>query len=116
MGRRVSAVVIPDAVAFAGIPIGFPKPILEFRFHPTRKWRFDYAWPNRKVALELEGGIWSRGRHTRPLGFLEDMEKYNEAAAMNWLVLRYQTGGKGMFPLTHVDWDQVARALLAPNE
>lgn len=60
----------------------------EFRFHPTRKWRFDVAWPKVKVALEVEGGAWQYGRHNRAASFLKDMEKYNEAAAMGWVVLR----------------------------
>ena len=65
-----------------------PEPEREFRFHPTRKWRFDFAWPEYKVACEVEGGTWIGGRHTRGLGFQKDCTKYNEAALMGWLVLR----------------------------
>ena len=53
---------------------------VEYRFHPTRKWRFDAAFPSEKVAVEIEGGVWKYGRHNRASGFLNDMEKYNEAA------------------------------------
>lgn len=60
----------------------------EYRFHPTRKWRFDYALPDHKIALEVEGGVWTRGRHTRPQGYLGDIEKYNAATLMGWRVLR----------------------------
>lgn len=60
----------------------------EFKFHPVRMWRFDYASPEHKVALEVEGGVWTQGRHTRPQGFLEDIEKYNQAALAGWTVLR----------------------------
>ena len=67
---------------------GFAQPICEFTFHPTRLWRFDYAWPECWVALEVEGGIFSGGRHTRGAGFLKDMEKYNEATRLGWRVLR----------------------------
>jgi len=67
---------------------GLPKPEAEVRFHPTRKWRFDFGWREKKIALEVEGGVWIRGRHTRGSGFLKDMEKYNAAAAMGWRVLR----------------------------
>ena len=63
-------------------------PTREFRFHPVRRWRFDYSWPLHKVALEIEGGVFSRGRHVRPMGFLADMEKYNAAAVLGWRVLR----------------------------
>jgi hypothetical protein len=67
---------------------GIPEPTPEYRFHPTRKWRFDYAWLSHKVAVEVEGGVWIRGRHSRGAGMLKDMEKYNRAAAMGWRVFR----------------------------
>jgi very-short-patch-repair endonuclease len=70
--------------------MGIPTPVTEYRFHPTRKWRFDYCWPEHRVALEVEGGIWTGGRHTRGVGFVRDMEKYNTAALMGWKVLRCQ--------------------------
>lgn len=60
----------------------------EFRFHPKRMWRFDYAIPAHKIALEVEGGVWTGGRHTSPKGFLGDMEKYNTATLMGWRVFR----------------------------
>lgn len=62
--------------------------VKEYRFHPTRRWRFDYAIPEHKIALEVEGGVWSQGRHTRPQGFLGDIEKYNTAGLMGWRVFR----------------------------
>jgi very-short-patch-repair endonuclease len=65
-----------------------PDPIPEFQFAPPRKWRLDYGWPEEKLALEIEGGIWIRGRHTRPKGFIADMEKYNELAILGWRLLR----------------------------
>lgn len=61
--------------------------VTELRFHPERKWRFDLAWPDFKVAVEVHGGIHSGGRHTRGAGFERDREKMNEAALMGWLVL-----------------------------
>lgn len=62
--------------------------IKEFKFHPERRWRFDYAIPQYKIALEVEGGVWTQGRHTRPQGFLGDVEKYNTATLMGWRVFR----------------------------
>lgn len=67
---------------------GIPEPVEEYRFHPKRKWRFDFAWPDQKVALETEGGTWQRGRHVQPVGFEADCEKYSTAAAMGWAVIR----------------------------
>ena len=66
-----------------------PMPEQEWRFHHERRWRFDFAWPGHKVAVECEGGAWSGGRHTRGKGFIGDLEKYNAAAADGWTVLRY---------------------------
>lgn len=65
-----------------------PKPTAEFRFHPTRRWRFDWCWPEKKIALEIEGGVWTGGRHTRGAGFVADMEKYNASAALGWRLIR----------------------------
>jgi hypothetical protein len=62
----------------------------ECQFHPHRKWRFDYVIGN-KTAIEIEGAIWTRGRHTRGAGYLADMEKYREAAVLGWKVLRFAT-------------------------
>jgi hypothetical protein len=70
---------------------GLPIPVPEYEFHPTRKWRFDYAIPQWKVGIEIEGGIWQRGGggHSHPTGIVRDMEKYNAAAVQGWRVLRY---------------------------
>ena len=62
--------------------------VKEFKFHPKRRWRFDYAIPEHRIALEVEGGVWTGGRHTRPQGFLGDIEKYNIATLMGWRVFR----------------------------
>lgn len=67
-----------------------PAPTTEHRFHPERRWRFDYAWPEQMIALEVEGGAWIGGRHTSGSGFTADLEKYSEAAALGWCVLRVQ--------------------------
>jgi very-short-patch-repair endonuclease len=66
-----------------------PEPAREHRFHPTRRWRFDFAWPERKVAAEIEGGTWAGGRHTRGSGFEGDCAKYNAATLAGWRVLRF---------------------------
>ena len=63
------------------------EPVPEYRFHPTRKWRFDYCWPLHMLALEVNGGVWTQGRHTRGQGAIDDMEKMSEAAIMGYRVL-----------------------------
>lgn len=71
--------------------IGGAPPVREYRFKPERKWRFDFAWPTAKIAVEIEGGTRHRSRHTSGAGFQADCEKYNEAAFHGWLVLRLTT-------------------------
>ncbi len=63
----------------------------EFIFHPTRKWRFDYVWPALKVALEIHGGVFTNGRHTRGKGFSEDKVKMNSAQLLGWIVIEATT-------------------------
>lgn len=67
---------------------GIPLPVQELIFSPTRKFRFDLAWPDHKVAMEIEGGVWMNGGHNRGKGFTKDIEKYNHAAELGWTVLR----------------------------
>ena len=77
---------------------------LEYKFHPKRRWRIDYAIPKLKIAIEVEGGLFKKttyfdkktgkvkthigGRHNTPASFLKDTEKYNELAAYGWLLIR----------------------------
>jgi very-short-patch-repair endonuclease len=68
---------------------GMPRAEFEYRFHSRRRWRFDMAYPTVRLAIEVEGGVWSLGRHTRPSGFMADMEKYNTATTDGWHVLRF---------------------------
>lgn len=72
----------------------------EHKFHPYRDWRFDYILlppiaPDLaevpKVAIEIEGGIHTQGRHVRGTGYARDLVKYREAAAMGWRVYRFST-------------------------
>lgn len=67
---------------------GLPAPVREHHFAPPRKWAFDLAYLAEMVAVELEGGTWTNGRHTRGKGFDADCRKYGEATARGWLVLR----------------------------
>ena len=80
---------LEETLAFEIHSIGLPAPQREFKFHPTRKWRFDFCWPEHMLAAEVEGGIYSGGRHVRGAGYAEDCIKYNEAALLGWRVLRF---------------------------
>lgn len=77
---------------------GLPEPVPEYRFDPKRKWRFDWAWPENwagqsfafhhaLLALEVQGGIWTQGRHVRPAAMLKEFEKLNQAATLGWRIL-----------------------------
>lgn len=61
----------------------------EHRFDASRRWRFDFAWPALMLAVEVEGGTRSGGRHTRGDGYANDCEKYNAATLQGWRVLRF---------------------------
>ena len=67
-------------------------PMPEYKFHEKRRWRIDYYFEReeKKVALEIEGGIYTKGRHTRGSGFEKDMEKYNELSKHGIYLIRYQ--------------------------
>lgn len=67
--------------------LGLPLSVPEYRFAPPRRWRFDYAWVDEKVALEVQGGLFVAGRHSRGAALLKEHEKLNTAAAMGWRVI-----------------------------
>lgn len=91
---------------------GLPTPYLEFKFHATRKWRFDLCWPNARsysncfieeqdesvaeyltckpLALEVQGGIFVAGRHSRGAALLKEWEKLNAAAEMGYRIIYCQ--------------------------
>ena len=63
--------------------------VAEHKFHEERKWRFDIAIPSMKVAIEYEGIMSRKSRHTTVTGYTKDCEKYNAATIAGWMVLRY---------------------------
>lgn len=71
--------------------LGVSEPEWEYRFHPTRRWRFDLAWPAERIAIEVDGGTWVGGRHTSGAGFAKDCEKLNCATLLGWQVYRFTT-------------------------
>lgn len=80
--------------------MGIPEPYFEYAFYPERKWKFDISWPyvnlldgtsiNGWVALEVQGGIFIRGRHTNGAALLKEWEKLNTAATLGWRILYCQ--------------------------
>lgn len=86
-----------------------PMVLAEYQFHPDRKWRVDFAFPPYKLAIEIEGAVWTGGRHTRPSGYLKDVEKYNELSAMGWRLLRFTRTDIDNDPIAMID--TIRRAL-----
>ena len=78
-------------IAWRALASDYPEPIREYEFHPDRDWRFDFAFPDKLIAIELEGGVHSGGRHVRGTGYVNDLEKYNEAVMLGWRLLRYES-------------------------
>jgi very-short-patch-repair endonuclease len=94
--RRKSATKIEPAFWRA---VSLPVPESEYRFHPIRKWRFDYAWPEKHIAVEIEGGLYVNGGHVRGFGYEKNLEKYNAAVLHGWSILRY--------PPNKIDFQQI---------
>ena len=70
--------------------VNLPVPVYEYRFHDTRKWRFDLAWPDSKLAVEVQGAIFTGGRHVRGAALVKEHEKLNAAAVLGWRVMFVQ--------------------------
>ena len=74
---------------FAGLVrlFGMPEPVREYVFAPPRRWRFDFAFPEQRVAVEIDGGQWAPGggRHAKDA----DKDKHNAAVLLGWRVLRF---------------------------
>lgn len=93
------------AVAWQANPLpGSGMLLREHRFHGTRKWRFDFAFPYVKVAVEIEG----RGRHQTVVGTRQDCEKYNAATLLGWRVLRFPATDKKQVQ----DWIDTIKACI----
>lgn len=89
----------PKLVIQAWAQCGLPGAVAEYHFHADRKWRFDYAFVEQRVALEVQGGIFTRGRHTRGAALKKEWEKLNHAAAAGWLILYCAPGEECRRPL-----------------
>ena len=89
--RKTKKATLEERFLLAWEEHGYPNSDItrEHKFHPKRRWKFDFAFPTFKVAVEIEGlGAGGMGRHQRVGGLVKDAEKYNMAAEMGWTVLR----------------------------
>ena len=75
-------------VTWLGQNPDIPAPVREYEFAKPRRWRFDFAWPDVRVAVEIEGLTRDGGRHQKRQGFLADAEKYEAALMLGWTVYR----------------------------
>ena len=71
---------------------GAPEPARQYAFHPVRKWRFDFAWERLGLAVEIDGGSWIGGAHSRGNGYARDRVRDAEAILLGWTVARFTTG------------------------
>jgi len=87
--RGMEHMVFVQLLREAGLPD--PKGEVQFALSSDdpRKFALDYAWPDAKLGVEVEGGVWSRGAHGRGSGILRDMEKQNVAVVLGWRILRF---------------------------
>lgn len=72
----------------ACVAVGLPMPVAEYRFHPTRKWRFDWLFDG-WLAVEIVGGVWTNGHHSRGQSQIDDFEKQNHAMLLGYAVLQF---------------------------
>ena len=81
-----------DEFAFQCLALKLPTPRRQFPFHPERKFRADFAWPEYRLLLEVQGGAFAGGRHTRGAGFQEDCERRCLAVGIGYSVLEVTPG------------------------
>ena len=112
MSAAVDELLWQAGAAFGGI---YTDAVTEYPFAKSigRRWRFDLAYPSRRVAVEVDGGAFVGGRHVTGTGFEADAEKLSTAASMGWRVLRFTPrmirDGKALtLLLAALDWRDAA--------
>ncbi len=86
-----------------------PQPVREHVFDPKRKWRFDFCWPQQRVAVEVEGGLnKAQSGHRSKSGIQRDVDKYNAATVQGWKVLRVTADMLKRDPVGFIDLVRLA--------
>lgn len=91
LAKAAKRTSLQDKFLAAWKATGWPMPEAEYRFHPVRKWRFDFAWPALMLAVECNGGEFIGGRHSRATARVSEYDKLNEAIRLGWRVLQFGT-------------------------
>ena len=85
----MSASELEDIFATQLDAVGLDGYVREYQAIPGRRFRFDFCWVKERLAVEIQGGTYSRGAHARPLGIKRDYEKGNLAVQFGWKVLQF---------------------------
>jgi hypothetical protein len=97
---------------------GLPEPTFEHRFHPVRLWRLDIAWPAYRLCVEIQGGVFQGGRHSRGQGMVGDFEKFNALTELGWRLLLCTPDGlitAGFLDMLKRVFDTLKRPINVPN-
>lgn len=91
MSKKALEETFYDALKLGGKLQLHTKVTREYKFARSigRKWRFDFAFEDIKLAIEIQGGTWKYGAHSRPRQYTKDCDKANYAIELGWFVLRY---------------------------
>jgi len=102
--RQLDGPPLEREYRFAAHHVGFGPGIRKrLRKAGLRDWRFDFAHPGARVAIEMDGGTWTRGRHVRGKGYANDCAKLNAAAFLGWRVWRLTSDMLAEDPVGHLE-------------
>jgi hypothetical protein len=107
---------LEDQFSFLLTHLGAPAFVRQYHFHPLRKWSFDFAWPELRVAVEIQGGTFIRGRHVTAQGYWGDRIKVNAALRLDWKVFEL-VAADVEDPRVHREllWELAERAAAPPH-
>jgi very-short-patch-repair endonuclease len=80
---------LEELFAFQVKATGLPEPEREAAVIPGRKFRFDFAWLEQRLLVEVNGGTYTKGAHSTGQGIARDYEKANLAVLQGWRVLSF---------------------------